>query len=625
MIRGTFSFFFFLFCFTLNSQNETAKWYFGDHAGLDFITNPPTVLTNNAMYQMNSWNSASVSDGNGNLLFYSDGDTVYTKQHLLMANGVSTVSCVSAYPVKQPGNNNLYYLFTIQNDLRLYYSVIDMSLSAGMGSVTAKNVLLSADSFYVVGATRHCNGKDVWFIAHKYNSPEFRSYLLTASGTSPAFISSFLGPQNQIFLDLKINHSGTKIAGSVHPSYITPMNNVAYNTTINGTFNIFDFDNNSGLVSNQLILGSCASAWYCDFSPDGSKLYGGNWWDGTLFQWDLCAGSGPSIAASVYTVYSSGTASEVHDIRTAQNGKTYVATGSKSYLGVINNPNLYGAACNFVPAGQSLAQKNSLQSLPRFMSSYLKISPFNVAISSSINCQTASFFSSLPASTLCSATGYSVAAVLWNFGDPASGSNNSSTLANPVHIYSAPGSYTVKEIIYNTSCAPDTLLKAITVFGPAATLSVTGPSVICKGQSATFSVSGASTYTWSTVPLPVTNNMSISVSPTVTTIYTIIGTNTVSNCTDKKTITLTVAKCTGIDEGLSGARFINIYPNPGSIFTIESVISFDAELYGQHGEKVMNFKLLAGFNLLDLRKYQNGLYFLRIHETGFVYKLAKTD
>jgi WD40 repeat protein len=403
------------------------------------------------------------------------------------------------------------------------------------------------------------------------------------------------------------------------------MNLINYNTTINGTFNIFDFDNSTGLVSNQFSLGAFASAWGCDFSPDGSKLYGGNWWNGTLFQWDLCAGNGPAIAASVYTVYSSGTASEVHDIRTAQNGKIYVATGGKSYLGVINNPNLYGAACNFVPAGQSLAQKNSLKSLPRFMSSYLKVSPFNVAISSSINCQTASFFSSLPTSTLCSATGYSVAAVLWNFGDPASGSNNSSTLVNPVHIYSAPGSYTVKEIIYNTTCAPDTLLKAITVFGPAAILSVTGPSVICKGQSATFSVSGASTYTWSTVPVTFANNLSISVSPTVTTIYTIIGTNTVSNCSDKKTITLQVAKCTGIDEGLGDTEFIKIYPNPGCIFTIESGISFDAELYGQHGEKIMNLKLLAGVNLLDLRKYQNGLYFLRIQETGFVYKLAKTD
>jgi hypothetical protein len=32
-----------------SAQNETTKWYFGYQAGLDFMTNPPTILTNGAM------------------------------------------------------------------------------------------------------------------------------------------------------------------------------------------------------------------------------------------------------------------------------------------------------------------------------------------------------------------------------------------------------------------------------------------------------------------------------------------------------------------------------------------------------------------------------------------------
>jgi len=35
----------FLFCFC-RAQNEVSKWYFGANAGLDFMTSPPTVLTN---------------------------------------------------------------------------------------------------------------------------------------------------------------------------------------------------------------------------------------------------------------------------------------------------------------------------------------------------------------------------------------------------------------------------------------------------------------------------------------------------------------------------------------------------------------------------------------------------
>jgi hypothetical protein len=32
--------------FNTIAQNQGAIWYFGDPAGLDFNTNPPTILTN---------------------------------------------------------------------------------------------------------------------------------------------------------------------------------------------------------------------------------------------------------------------------------------------------------------------------------------------------------------------------------------------------------------------------------------------------------------------------------------------------------------------------------------------------------------------------------------------------
>jgi hypothetical protein len=37
---------FVLFCFKSQSQNETNIWYFGANAGLNFLTIPPTILTN---------------------------------------------------------------------------------------------------------------------------------------------------------------------------------------------------------------------------------------------------------------------------------------------------------------------------------------------------------------------------------------------------------------------------------------------------------------------------------------------------------------------------------------------------------------------------------------------------
>src|SRR5258706_5132995 len=66
------------------SQNETAKWYFGGNAGLDFMTSPPTILTNGAL---SADGCSGISDGAGNLLFYTNGATVWNKSHVVMANG----------------------------------------------------------------------------------------------------------------------------------------------------------------------------------------------------------------------------------------------------------------------------------------------------------------------------------------------------------------------------------------------------------------------------------------------------------------------------------------------------------------------------------------------------------
>ena len=52
---------------------------------------------------------------------------------------------------------------------------------------------------------------------------------------------------------------------------------------------------------------------------------------------------------------------------------------------------------------------------------------------------------------------------LWNFGDPSSGTNNTSTLQNPTHTYTFPGVYTVNVTVTNSNnCTHDTT-KQITV------------------------------------------------------------------------------------------------------------------------------------------------------------------
>src|SRR5436190_8052320 len=119
-IFSTLPLFFWLLCDHASfAQNENSKWYFGYGAGLDFMTNPPTVLNNGVSYHYEG--SASIADSSGNLLFYTDGNAIYDKSHSTMAgvgNGLSGgfSSTQPALILKKPGSKHIYYVFTVDNN-----------------------------------------------------------------------------------------------------------------------------------------------------------------------------------------------------------------------------------------------------------------------------------------------------------------------------------------------------------------------------------------------------------------------------------------------------------------------------------------------------------------------------
>ncbi len=60
--------------------------------------------------------------------------------------------------------------------------------------------------------------------------------------------------------------------------------------------------------------------------------------------------------------------------------------------------------------------------------------------------------------------GDSLYSIFWNFGEPNSGPNNTSTLRNPSHTYSQPGSYVVKMRAYNSDNCVDSVFRQVTVY-----------------------------------------------------------------------------------------------------------------------------------------------------------------
>lgn len=67
-------------------QQEASVWYFGNHAGLKF--HPDGTVSALADGKLKTGEGcASIANSNGDLLFYTDGRTVWDKNHVVMPNG----------------------------------------------------------------------------------------------------------------------------------------------------------------------------------------------------------------------------------------------------------------------------------------------------------------------------------------------------------------------------------------------------------------------------------------------------------------------------------------------------------------------------------------------------------
>ncbi len=594
-------------------QNETKRWHFGNYAALNFMSSPPAILASSSMSVTEG--CSSIADASGNLLFYTNGNTVWNQSNAVMANGTalsgSNTPTQSSVIVKKPGSNGIYYIFTVGGvtvSPGLCYSIVNMSLSAGMGSVTAKNTVLYIQGCKEkIAATKHCNGTDVWIVVVDAATNNFRSYLLTSAGITMPPVISFAGPTASHFAGcMKLSPNGKKL-GNVHPS---------------GIVELYDFDNSSGSISNQLVLESNAGAYGCEFSPDGSKFYCTGEPGFYIRQWNICAGAPAAILASVETFTST---TKLYSMQLAPDKKIYVARNNQQSLGVINNPNVTGTGCNFVEAGQSINPRSSFWGLPNFMSTYFRTPTpaFTYTISPAASCQTVAFSSPYNPLLNCAASGNSVVSLFWDFGDPLGAGTNTSTAFNPVHVYSGTGTF-VPTLVVNYNCYSDTIQQVVVISGPLPQINITGNAIICRGQTATLTASGANSYTWSNG----FTNASIIASPANTNTYSVMASHQLNSCISQKSITLYVYPCTSVDEQQLGSSALIAYPNPvSSELTIECSENLHVIIFDVLGKQVSEEMFSKGKRTVSMDNYQNGIYLLKFNGpsgSGTV-KLLKTD
>ena len=363
----------------LFSQGQANIWYFGENAGLDFNTCSPISIDNGQLRTIEG--CSSFSDSSGNLLFYSDGTTVWNKNHSVMSGGTglagNSSSSQSAMIIPRPGSNSIYYIFTVGDNRNpgFNYYTIDMDAGGGFGAVTGSSKDLSdgrsADWAEKVAAVEGGAAATFWVVSYAQN--EFYSYKVSGSGVANSPVrsdASYTAGDGRGYL--KISPDGEKLA-------IAHMGDAA--------FILYDFDNLSGEVSNQRILSLPAGIdhpYGVEFSAESNKLYvhasnDGNATNDTasahvsaLYQFDLSSPNGNDIINSRVLIDSRNLYRGA--LQLGPDKKIYRALSQSynigmSFLGVINKPEEDGASCDYQHNGISLGSNNSTQGLPPFISS----------------------------------------------------------------------------------------------------------------------------------------------------------------------------------------------------------------------------------------------------------------
>ncbi len=366
------------------SQKQGNIWYFGgdysnEHAkgaGLDFNSGTAIALTNSAMTL--SYGSASYCNSVGELLFYSNGQTVYDRTHHVMLNGNyllgNPFGQQSVLIVPFSRDTNLFYI--ISNDANIFisrsglnYSIIDMRLNSGNGAVTnKKSISLLSNSGQQLTGCRHFNGKDFWIITTLMDSAYLVAFQATNDGIKNPIISK-LGFKQLSGFNIEISPKGNKIA-------------LKASKTNKFWRYIIDFDTKTGVFSNATPISeelkpNTSSNTGCSFSPNGHLFYdveriivnGSDYY--TLNQYDL----NDSIIMSSKLFIDSLKGNISVDLQNGPDGKIYLRGSDLRYLDRINNPNSRGINCDYKRNSVYLGGKLHANNLPNenLYSNYVQI------------------------------------------------------------------------------------------------------------------------------------------------------------------------------------------------------------------------------------------------------------
>jgi gliding motility-associated-like protein len=484
-------------------------WCFGSGAGLNFNSGSPVSFT--GAQTSNLEGSATISDSAGNLLFYTDGEYVWNRNHGVMATGLmgGNSSTQSGVIVPHPTETDSFFIFTIdevQHNLNdgLRYTVVDMSLNGGLGGIPtgSKNILLSPSGVKMgekITAVRHCNNEDIWVVAHGYGSTygnKFYAYKITANGLVTTPVISSVGTvhngadQNGLGNArgyMKASPDGSKIAVAIcydGTPVLSGWNQTGQLTAsyFTGSFEVFDFNYTTGAVTNPVKLygTNYKGAYGLEFSPNNKVLYGSTWGaygsSIKIWQWNLAAGSATAIQNSAYQV-ATASSGGFGALQIASDGRIYASRYNQTYLSAIAYPNKLGSSCGYTTVAASMGwPRRGQYGLPTFVQSYFDP---NLGFSYLGN------FEDMITDFIIEDS-IRIDSVLWLFDDTCAGQQNSSSSFSPSYTYCDTGDYQVRLIIWKCNIV-DTITHTVVIHPrPVASFSISDTLQCFRNNSFAF-------------------------------------------------------------------------------------------------------------------------------------------
>ena len=314
-------------------------WYFGQRVIMDFGVSGnsmPTFTYNSASATTEPFaneGTTTVSDQNGNIVFWTNGLTIWDKSGNVMQNSTgltgasSATQAVASFPMNTARTKYGVVSNSAQGETgfgELYFSTVDTTLNSGKGAVTTKNVqmggsTLNGYSSEALNAMPNGDGTGYYVFTYNPVNAKIARFFIKNDGTitgpsyttmSPAPIICYAAANGFTgYGSINFSQDYTKMLVMQGAWRCDGTNGAGANDS--GRVYLYDVNTSTGaltLDASWVSSGWIGSAggnhggYTADFSPKEKYVYVGQIYPGNIIRYDITSGDSTTIKNSEWVV-----------------------------------------------------------------------------------------------------------------------------------------------------------------------------------------------------------------------------------------------------------------------------------------------------------------------------------